>query len=468
MAKIGNLSEWIPKDFSDPSSSRETQISKYIQRQKALEVEISKLKQEIQVKNSKINQMSTEYEPEKASLLEKISLLCEKLHNESNTNFELWIEEIELARLKARYNESTIAKLEGKLQSHKEKIIDLESKLRVLGIDPEASHISPFNFNEYLKNLFKITEKINFLLEKSEKNLRIIDSVLGNQDRFQEFSKKKSERKEKNLKIYEKTETCEAINSKITEIKESLENLDFFQSELSGSLEYLQEREVKDIEKTLQKTLEVVQNFKRTLENCSEPLSKRSTLWNQRQDLSKEVRSFKDMHSKLQQLEKETREFVLREEFKSSLELQEVLRMVIETSKLSEERLVEFGRICNKDFLSLQDERDVILQKECRNVQDDLEMIKRLLILINKQEMKKQEILEPFKNFKKIESEVLLVCCEKISIEKHFFSQIRPEYDFNGFDVRPRNFEEVLNLEKNVLDLLRDSLEFNCFRVLGC
>ena len=471
MAKIGNLSEWIPKEYPEnpliSSQNREKLINKYVNSQKSLELEIGKLKQELQEKNSKINQLATEHEPEKASLLNKISLLCGKLQAQSNEHFQVWIEEIELARIKARYNETTIHRLEGKLRNYKEKIIDLEGKLRILGVDPDEEVKSPADLNDFLKELFKITENLNFLAEKSGKNSRLIDSILGNKRGYEEIEMKRKEKNEKNLKKFGKNGTFEVITQKIGEALNMIDEINFFQNEISGNLNYLKDREIGDIYKTLRSSVDLVGNVKRTLEHCSIPIEERKGLWSKEQVSDKECKSFKDLHWTLQNLEKGMRDIVIKDDFKEVFELQDVLRKTIETVRASEESLIDMSRICNKDYQSLQNEKSLILQTKTTTALEDMNLIQKLLDLIQKQELQKQLILQPLKNQQETESSLIHLYTQKIVYEKNLLRLLNPSLDLEIFSLPSSTLESLLKSECSLLHNLESSLHSNNLKSLS-
>ena len=474
MAKIGNLSEWIPKEYPEnpliSGQNREKLINKYVNSQKTLEIEIGKLKQELQEKNSKINQLSTEHEPEKASLLNKISLLCDKLQAQSSESFQVWIEEIELARLKARYNETTIHRLEEKLKNYKEKIIDLEGKLRILGVDPDDEVKSPADLNDFLKELFKITENLNFLAEKSEKNSKLIDSVLGNKKGYEEIERKrkeKNENHERNLKKVEKNDTFEVITKKIGEASNMIEEIDFFQNEISGNLNYLKDREIRDIYKILKSSVDLVGNVKRTLEHCAVPLEERKGFWRKDQGSDNECKSFKDLHWTLQNLEKGMRDIVIKDDFTEVFELQDVLRKTIETVRASEESLIDMSRICNKDYQSLQNEKSLILQTKTTTVLEDMDLIKKLLDLIQKQELQKQSILQPLKNQQENEIILIHLYLQKLESEKNLLKLLNPSLDPQVFTQAPSTLEGLIKSEHSLLHNLESSLHSNNLKSLS-
>lgn len=458
MAKIGNLSEWISKELSEkPQISQkdsEMLLNKFMQSQQSLKSQIVELEKEIDSKNQEINLMSVDFEPHKSNLLLKISLMCEKLQKVSSEGFEAWIHEIEVARLKARYNESTILNLEQSLKSYKGQILDLENKLRCFGVDP-GDDLTCFDFNVLLKNLFTVEEQLNSLIEKSEKNVTVLDLIMGNPSRSEEFKARleiKTESTHKDL-----SGVAKAINAKLAEISDKIGLAGYFQSEQQGALSYLKERGVVEIEKILKNSLKTVKNFAQTLEMVSKT---GHSQW--KRELIKEknessgFKSIKEMGSLLQELEKVSREIVLADKFDQISSIKEVSRALMKAVHRSEATLIDMSKVFSVEYHSLLNERSLIIQQSGLGIAEELSFITKMSKLLKKHEKFKQNLIQPLAGLKTQEVHFLDLYSKKRLAEDKILKKLALMGKVQLKDQQVNSIFDAVELEAKSFELMQE------------
>ena len=261
MARIDLFSDVYQKSMNIQSQEfqqeRDMLISKYSQIADSLRKENTDLRHQIEQKDQTINMMSVEFNPAKKNLLVKIGLLCDKLKIASAADYEAWIEEVEVSRIRSRFNEESIISLEKALKEHKEKVLGLENQLRAFGVNLKDGQTTPFNINDRLQSTYKICEDLNYKLILSENTIEMIEDIIGVQEnQRKELVKKRNESaKERRYSALSLQESIVCIEKNFEEIAKKISLIEDHEKIKQEMVRKLVNFQLKDIQKSCEHNL---------------------------------------------------------------------------------------------------------------------------------------------------------------------------------------------------------------------
>ena len=136
MARIGALPGWLRQENQSQgffeNHDRDAMMAKFAYTLDSLRKENEDLHRQLENNDQAIIELTQEFEPTKRNLILKLAKVCEKLKLKSPDDYECWIHDIEVSRIRARLNEQTIIKLEQTLKEYKVKIVEMEKTLKEL------------------------------------------------------------------------------------------------------------------------------------------------------------------------------------------------------------------------------------------------------------------------------------------------------------------------------------------------
>lgn len=475
MAKIGSLPEWLKKESLDKgfesSHERELLLNKYMQSIDSLRKENEELRRAIQQKDQSINMMALEYEPTKRNLYTKIALLCEKLQLKSAEDYESWIEEVEVSRIRARFNEQTIEKLEITLKQYKEKIIELENMLRCLGIDLDKGKTVNFDLNDFYRSTFEIRDRVNKSLACSEKTLGDL-AVLAS-SAVPKFPQLVGDGK--NKKVFKRStlqELAVGLQRNYEEIVRKLEVLDEHENVKQGLLDEIAESVMGSVDKLFTGNLN--EYFKiltlmtakssesKTLEDMiSKNIEAKFRLDSRRLSMKK-LEDLGIMWQNLLVVQKRIAiTSPLDQEF---IDISQVLRNSIEGIRASEATLGILVNtdpdVYNEELTSLLNQRSTILQRSTSSFTDTINMIDQLSNLKEKHEKLKQKILSKSTAFLEKESLYISAIKEKLDEEEEILQSYLSLAGVKDQIPKPVNesLDEFLKTDHANLKIYRDCI----------
>ncbi|OMJ91305.1 hypothetical protein SteCoe_6198 [Stentor coeruleus] len=475
MAKIGSLPEWLKKESLDKgfesSHERELLLNKYMQSIDSLRKENEELRRAIQIKDQSINMMALEYEPTKRNLYTKIALLCEKLQLKSAEDYEAWIEEVEVSRIRARFNEQTIEKLEITLKQYKEKIIELENMLRCLGIDLDKGQTVNFDLNDFYKSTFEIRDRVDKSLACSEKTLGEL-AVLASSG-IPKFTQLMGDGKNKRVfKRLTLQELAVGLQRNYEEIVRKLEVLDEHENAKQGFLDEIAENIMGGVEKLFTSNLNdyfkiltlmtAKSSESKTLEAMiSKNIEAKFRLDSRRLSMKK-LEDLGIMWQNLLVVQKQiTISSSLDQEF---ININQVFSNSLEEIQASEATLGLLIKIdpdiYSESLSSLLNQRSIIIQSNNSTLTDTINVITQLSNLKKKHEQLKQKIISKSTAFFEKESLFITTIKNKLDEEEEILQSYISLAGIKEQIPKPINnsLDEYLKTDHENLKIYRDCI----------
>lgn len=376
----------------------------------SLRKENEELRKEIEVKDQTINAMSVEFNPMKKNLLLKIGLLCERLKITSENDYQAWIEEVEVSRIRAKFNESTILTLETTLKEYKEKILDLETQLRCFGVDLKDGKSVPINLNHYLEEIYKISESLTEKLAQSQNTIKNLELCLNGNNEYSNQINNSAPRTQRKYKTYNLQDTVYRLQNTLEEISDKIDTYethegikqDLIKKLKTEGLQEIESNSIQNLDKALKLSnflaLGKVQN-KALNDELNQITSKKFNVEKEKLSTLKikkilnETKSLSNIHQKL---------IVLIDRDRESYELQDLIHQAENLIEYSDKTLSQllnsYPRFIHKK--KTLDKNKENLRLSCRRSSEGLEnYFKGLLSFLSDQENLKQEILAADKQF---------------------------------------------------------------------
>lgn len=160
-----------PTKLVRTKESKDDAVVEFLQTIDKLREENDELKRQNNAKDSKIHELTNEFEPIKEALLLKISVLSEKLQSLSPDEYLEIFEEAEISRIRHRTQAETLRKLETNLNDYRQRIFELERELKNLAEELSNKQPIPIDLRGILELAKQNSEVLTAKTPLSEDNI---------------------------------------------------------------------------------------------------------------------------------------------------------------------------------------------------------------------------------------------------------------------------------------------------------